>query len=171
MASIALAPASDLYGGVGIVAVTAGNLRPVHSLEVREVNRVWICKSAMAHDAGRAECGRFRDEDGLRFLYGVCTRDLNQRLQALDNVIRVFDGWIEGYGSPKEATRENHQISTDFTPMIREQLPDILRLSLQCPFADVRERCSLVLEDLQVRLNHNVLNNILLIITVISLYL
>ena len=96
----------------------------------------------------------FRDSESLRFIYGVCSSDHNQRTQCLDQVIRIFDGWLEGYGSPKEMVLENHfsnnDLSTDLSHLIREQLPDLLRLSITCPFLDVRERTAFILQDLQV---------------------
>ena len=98
----------------------------------------------------------FRDSESLRFLQGICSRVPSQRIHTLENVARVFDGWLEGYGSPHEtvlidcAAGENNVLPTDFKFMIREQLPDLLRFSINCPFADVRERCSNILQDLQV---------------------
>ena len=107
----------------------------------------------MAH---RENIAWIRDEESLRFLYSVCSRDQKQRTEALDHITRVIDGWLEGYGSPKDSIFDNHpnngELSTDFKPLIREQLPDLLRLSIYCPFDDVRERCGLLLEDLQVRI-------------------
>ena len=100
----------------------------------------------------------FRDSESLRFLQGICSRVPSQRIHTLENVARVFDGWLEGYGSPHEtvlidcAAGENNVMPTDFKFMIREQLPDLLRFSINCPFADVRERCSNILQDLQVNL-------------------
>lgn len=99
-----------------------------------------------------------RSPDSLRFLYGLATKDQPARALALDSIVRAFDSWIEGYGSPKELVidhveqQENNEIilSTDFKHLITEQLPDLLRLSLLCPFADVRERCANILEDLKV---------------------
>ena len=102
---------------------------------------------------GRA---RFRDSESLRFLHAVCSRVPSQRVQALENVARVFDGWLEGYGSPQDtvlidcAAGENNVMPTDYKCMIREQLPDLLRLSTNAPFVDVRERCNNILQDLQV---------------------
>jgi len=105
---------------------------------------------------GRA---RFRDSESLRFLHTVCSRVPSQRVQALENVARVFDGWLEGYGSPQDtvlidcAAGENNVMPTDYKCMIREQLPDLLRLSTNAPFVDVRERCNNILQDLQVNMS------------------
>jgi hypothetical protein len=98
----------------------------------------------------------YRDIESLRLLYGLSTRDPAQRNQALDNVTCLFDGWLEGYGSPKETCVEfqtdggTNGLSTDMKPLIQEQLPDLLRLSLTCPFDDTRVRCAAILADLNV---------------------
>ena len=103
-----------------------------------------------------------RSEDSLRFLYGVSSREQAARAHALDNIVRTFDSWLEGYGSPKELVIGDVEIddihdtsrSTDFTHHIKEQLPDLLRLYLQCPFADVRDRSRNILQDLKVGMDH-----------------
>ena len=98
----------------------------------------------------------FRDEDSLRFLHGVSSRDEGQRSQSLEVIVKKLDGWIEGYGSPKDPylILENNQhvdVQDDnFKPLVAEHLPDILRLSDVCPFKDVKERLQEVLEDVQV---------------------
>ncbi len=113
-------------------------------------------KGQMANESEEQSELRFRDHESLRFLYGVCSKDQVHRAQSLDNISKIFDDWIEGYGSPKESVSENHHeenhLSTDLKPLIKEQMPDILRLSCQCPFTDVRDRCTGVLDDLQVNL-------------------
>jgi len=65
--------------------------------------------------------------------------------------------WLEGYGSPPRGhngTIDSHGRLTfsvgDPKQLVREQLPDLLRLSTDCPFEDVRERCAALLLDLQV---------------------
>jgi len=104
--------------------------------------------------ADGCEPSLFRDPDSLRFLYGVCSRDPTQRLHALENVSHTIEGWLEGYGSPKESILENHMgennLGADYKHLIREQMPDLVRLSLLCPFVDVREHCQKLLEDLKV---------------------
>jgi len=97
-----------------------------------------------------------RDSESLRFLHSLSSRDPVQRNLALDGVMRTFDGWIEGYGSPKEPVSEfqcedgTNGLSTDMKHLIREHLPDLLRLSVTCPFPDTRDRCASILKDLQV---------------------
>ena len=100
----------------------------------------------------------FRDEDSLRFLHGVSSRDELQRIQALETIVKKLDGWIEGYGSPKDPyliLENNHhpvdqQLDSNFRPLVQEHLPDILRLCATCPFKDVTDKLSEVLEDLKV---------------------
>ena len=68
-----------------------------------------------------------------------------------------FCSWIDGYGSPPGQTKSLINSSgcltfstTDPRDMAAELLPDILRLSVDCPYSDVRERCSSMLTDLRV---------------------
>ena len=98
-----------------------------------------------------------RDEESLRFFFGLSNRDQNARILSLENISSTFDGWIEGYGSPKDYVLENHRHDdlgaegSLFKHLIVDQMPDILRLSLVCPFREARERCASLLQDLQVR--------------------
>ena len=100
----------------------------------------------------------FRDLESLLFFHGVCTRDATGRSQALDTITQTFEGWLEGYGSPPETIVETQNgklsiggISNEFSHLISEHLPDLLRLAYQCPFQDVRQRCLGLLLDMQVR--------------------
>jgi len=68
-----------------------------------------------------------------------------------------YCSWLEGYGSPprgNNGTIDSHGRLTfsvgDPKQLVKEQLPDLLRLSADCPFEDVRERCATILLDLQV---------------------
>ena len=99
---------------------------------------------------------RYRDSDSLRFMSGVCNRVPSIRMNALENIARIFDGWLEGYGSPHDSilihSGDDDAIptATNMRSLIREHLPDVLRLSIQCPYHDVREGCRNILQDLQV---------------------
>ena len=71
--------------------------------------------------------------------------------------ISSYCRWLEGYGSPprgNNGTIDSHGRLTfsvgDPKQLVKEQLPDLLRLSTDCPFEDVRERCASILLDLQV---------------------
>ena len=104
---------------------------------------------------------RLRDAESVQFLQGLCSRSSSDRICAFETIIKTFDGWVEGYGSPKESSQFlNHRnnghyagdLSSDMKLLIHDQLPDILRLSLKCPFADVREKCVDILQDMKVSL-------------------
>ena len=58
---------------------------------------------------------------------------------------RVIFSWVAGYGSPPIG-----RLSPDLNELVTEQIPDLLRLSIDCPFADVREKCTEILQDLKV---------------------
>ena len=108
----------------------------------------------------------FRDSESLRLLYGICSRDAGTRKQVLDNVVKIFDSWLGGYASPQTVHRvvncDNNcngisqngdlinGLVVDFKQLIHEQVPDLLRLSVSCPFSDVRDRCKQILADLEV---------------------
>ena len=111
----------------------------------------------------------FCDVEYLKLLYGVSSRDSQQRTQVLDSVMRMFEDWLEGYASPSYKTIPNYShndcanatngdinqgalngFTIDLKYLIREQLPDLLRLKLTCPFSDVREKCAYILQDLEV---------------------
>jgi hypothetical protein len=103
----------------------------------------------------------FRDEESLRFFFGLSSRDVATRSQALDVITQTFEHWLDGYGSPTREhsiVTENH--NNDFPKdikkvgqsLVREQLADLLRLSLTCPFSDVRERCGSILIQFEVSL-------------------
>jgi|SRR6218665_274531 len=98
----------------------------------------------------------YRSADSFRFFYGICSSDKETRAQALNSVSRILDCWLDGYGSPPggsgaDASCESGSVcSANPQSLVKEQLPDLLRLSTDCPFADVRERCCEILADLQV---------------------
>lgn len=99
----------------------------------------------------------YRSADSFRFFYGICSSDKETRAQALSSVSRILDRWLDGYGSPPggsgaDASCESGSVcSANPQILVKEQLPDLLRFSTDCPFADVRERCCEILADLQVR--------------------
>jgi len=82
----------------------------------------------------------------------------------------MYCSWLEGYGSPPRGhngTIDSHGRLTfsvgNPKQLVKEQLPDLLRLSTDCPFEDVRERCSGILLDLQVCVSFAVLLNLQLL--------
>lgn len=98
----------------------------------------------------------YRSADSFAFFYGICSSDDDTRSLALNGICEVFNRWLDGYGSPPGGRLVNVTCGSEYTCssdpriFIREQLPDLLRLSIDCPFSDVRERCSEILSDLQV---------------------
>lgn len=97
-----------------------------------------------------------RDEESLRFVHCLSNRNHGVRTQAFDSILRVFDALIGGHGSPPDLQNGITPINRcrDMKEMIDEYLIDILRLSKQCPFEDVLEKCKELLIDMQVRINH-----------------
>lgn len=115
--------------------------------------------------------GFFRDVDLVaRFCMPICSRDNEIREVALDVISKTVEGWLDGVGSPKHcrlshASRENarngcecadifgnpvHDIPKEYLDLVALHLPIILRLSISCPFINVREKCQHILEIVQV---------------------
>lgn len=96
----------------------------------------------------------YRTRNSLRFLDSSCCNNPDARRHALNIICKTFDSWLDGYGSPPEGhlLQVGGHFSGDLTLLVTEQLPDILRLSTECPFQDVRERCENILQDLEVRI-------------------
>ena len=78
------------------------------------------------------------DVESLRDFCGVRTRDAFSREQFLDTLGRTLNEW---------ADREEN----GYSKLIADVLPGIVRLSKRCPFSDVREKCSQILNDLKVK--------------------
>lgn len=91
-----------------------------------------------------------RDEDSLRFFHVLSSRDPNTRKHGFDMIKMTLDAWANGYGSPKDQIFVGNGNPLPINPLVEEHLPDILRLSTNCPFEDVREWCSNLLADIQV---------------------
>ncbi|XP_046583317.1 uncharacterized protein LOC124290602 [Haliotis rubra] len=68
---------------------------------------------------------------------------------ALTQSEKTFDAWLDGYGSPKQIHGETD--INGFQPIVTEYLPELLCLSIQCPFDDVREALADILEDVKKR--------------------
>lgn len=90
------------------------------------------------------------DVDSLRFVHCLTSRDPNIRNRGFEMITRTIDTWLGGYGSPPGSRMGRVNGGLDCTALVQEQLGDILRLSVQCPFDDVREKCTNLLEDLKV---------------------
>ncbi|XP_075215418.1 uncharacterized protein LOC142321308 [Lycorma delicatula] len=86
-----------------------------------------------------------------RFCSSICTRELSIRAQALDSTERSIGQWIEGYGSPVNQVSNGNitngsNSKTDYTSLLTIHIPVLLRLSVSCPFSDVRDRCKHILQ-------------------------
>lgn len=127
----------------------------------------------------RGKCTIAEDVDLVtRFCMPVCSRDTQTRHLALDVIEKTVEGWLDGYGSPKHtrtslispmcevdgSTTNGHcctynsissgdgikSVPKEYLSLVTLHLPALLRLSVNCPFPDVRERCTRVLKLVQV---------------------
>lgn len=117
----------------------------------------------------------YKDLDLIsRFCLPICSRDNEIREVALDVISKTVEGWLEGVGSPKHyrlahSDRRRTQnamgnacacsdivgnpvgdVPKEYLDLVALHLPIILRLSISCPFANVREKCQHILEVVQV---------------------
>ncbi|KAF2898934.1 hypothetical protein ILUMI_07248 [Ignelater luminosus] len=115
----------------------------------------------------------FKDLDLIsRFCMPICSRDNEVREVALDVISKTVEGWLDGVGSPKHyRLAERRRIQTasngcacsdivgnpvndipkEYLELVTLHLPIILRLSLSCPFVNVREKCQHILDVVQRR--------------------
>lgn len=101
-----------------------------------------------------------RDEDSLRLVHCLSTRNESIRKQGLNMISKLTDSWIEGYGSPvntiymsngqKNGTSMSNGKKNGSHPLLKEHLPDFVRLAYECPFEDVREFFCELIADIQV---------------------
>lgn len=102
-----------------------------------------------------------RSGDSLNLLQGFSRSEICLRNEWAQSVQRVIDSWYFGFGSPAvagflESYSQDSNGTTVDTSMhhnIRCQIPDLTRVILTCPLADVRQFCQAILEDLRVSLN------------------
>lgn len=107
-----------------------------------------------------------------RFCMPICSRDNEIREVALDVISKTVEGWLDGVGSPKRYQPDRRRLQNasngcacsadivgnavndvpkEYLDLVALHLPIILRLSLSCPFVNVREKCQHILEIVQVR--------------------
>lgn len=107
----------------------------------------------------------FRDLDLVsRFCMPICSRDNEIREVALDVISKTVEGWLDGVGSPRHYRLHNssngcacadivgNDVPREYLDLVALHLPIILRLSISCPFVNVREKCRHILEIVQVSL-------------------
>lgn len=120
----------------------------------------------------------FKDLDLIsRFCMPICSRDNEIREVALDVLSKTVEGWLDGVGSPKhyrlgaQTDRRRlvqnvaasngcacsdivgntvNDVPKEYLDLVSLHLPIILRLSISCPFINVREKCQHILEIVQV---------------------
>ncbi|KAK6633955.1 hypothetical protein RUM44_004562 [Polyplax serrata] len=104
-----------------------------------------------------------------RFCTPLSTRDMAMREMALDVIEKTVEGWLEGYGSPKKCRYDEcddfYEVETDesgdivlketkpnhYLSLVTLHLPAILRLSVSCPFEDVRDKFLKILKSIRDR--------------------
>lgn len=101
-----------------------------------------------------------------RFCMPILSRDNEQREMALDVISKTVEGWLDGVGSPKHyrfaeqrrrgcacvdlVSNSVNDIPKEYLELVLLHLPIILRLSVTCPFVNVREKCQHILEIVEV---------------------
>lgn len=105
-----------------------------------------------------------------RFCTPLCSRDTAVREVALNVIEKTVEGWLDGYGSPKRLGStdiepgECYELETedsgdivikqtkpnDYLSLVTFHLPAILRLSVSCPFQDVRDKFIKILHHIKV---------------------
>jgi hypothetical protein len=86
----------------------------------------------------------------------MCSREVREREVALASAEKMVTSWLDTLSKPKKKHNKNNgrcrgaenrgiiDASQNVAPF-SVFLPDILRLATNCPFADVRDRCSKLL--------------------------
>ncbi|TPP67604.1 Sestrin [Fasciola gigantica] len=100
-----------------------------------------------------------RTLDSLNLLQGLCQRDESLRHEELSTVKRTFDSWYYGFGSPAVAGFLESVASdtggatcdTSMHGLIREQIPDLVRISFTGPSSDIRDSVKNIILDLRVK--------------------
>lgn len=101
-----------------------------------------------------------------RFCVPICCRDLETRELALEALSKTVEGWLDGVGSPRHLRPNgpksrsayvctnvvNNQVNIpkEYFDLVTLHLPILLRLSLSCPFINVREKCRHILDIVKV---------------------
>lgn len=81
------------------------------------------------------------EDESLRDLSVLRSRDASRRKRCLESLGKLIDVWITS-----DEENEDH----DGKKALTDILPSILMLSLRCPFPDVREKCSKIIDNVKV---------------------
>lgn len=82
------------------------------------------------------------DDESTRDLSALRSRDTTKRKRCLDSLRKLINLWTR-------SDDENEDL--DGKKALAEILPSILMLSKRCPFPDVRETCSELIEKTKVK--------------------
>jgi hypothetical protein len=147
-------------------SVTNNNATPTIAIDIE----------SRCHGESYEVCGNGSAEEVeliTRFCMPVCTRDHAARSMGLEVIEKTVMGWLDGYGSPKHsrlpsnattvgnnfgvnnAATNGHYCpdknNAEYVSLVTLHMPTILRLSVNCPFMDVRQSFASILQLVQVR--------------------
>uniref|UniRef100_A0A2C9JWA9 Sestrin n=1 Tax=Biomphalaria glabrata TaxID=6526 RepID=A0A2C9JWA9_BIOGL len=89
--------------------------------------------------------------DSMQYLSRLSSRDLTSRKQAMENIFLLVDQYLDGYGSPISTGIPGFLNGVDRKSYLQSMMPGFLRLSIVCPFDDVRDKCSMLLAEIKER--------------------
>ncbi|GFS13324.1 sestrin-1 [Elysia marginata] len=96
----------------------------------------------------------FNMVDSVHFLSPLSSRDRRARQRAFNNMAAMIEQHANGYGSPLVNGNGFMLVRPSGTlhgkSFLRVILPGILRLSVACPYQDVRDRAAALLQDIEV---------------------
>ena len=146
-------------------SVTNNNATPTIAIDIE----------SRCHGESNEICGNHIAEEVdliTRFCMPVCTRDHAARSMGLQVIEKTVMGWLDGYGSPKHSRLPSNATSVgnsvgvndaatnghyctdrnnaEYVSLVTLHMPTILRLSVNCPFMDVRQSFASILQLVQV---------------------
>ncbi|KAK6986232.1 sestrin-1-like isoform X2, partial [Biomphalaria glabrata] len=89
--------------------------------------------------------------DSMQYLSRLSSRDLTSRKQAMENIFLLVDQYLDGYGSPISTGIPGFLNGVDRKSYLQSMMPGFLRLSIVCPFDDVRDKCRMLLAEIKER--------------------
>lgn len=86
------------------------------------------------------------------YLAPLSSRDANTRKEALDNLCSLVEQHLDGCGGSYSGAVNKRAgvVKAKQGFCLQSILPGILRLSLMCPFEDVREKMSTIFSEIKV---------------------
>lgn len=108
--------------------------------------------------------------EGRARLPPMCSREARDREMSLISAEHMVMSWLDTLSKPCKPKNNGHCVPLDtdditasqqsMAPALSVYLPDILRLTTNCPFADVRERCTKLLALVSVSNNFSLARNV-----------